>query len=727
MLKSIISGYTIKKKIFSVLLFAFLLSGCVDSSGRATRDSGVTTFAGEEIAFLPEAQQYQQEICDLPHIGALGSGLIAADGGLYFFEHSTHGSTIYFLSDDERLSTVAFFPDVTVLQVDKEDSVLYALTNDTVLSQNGEEIRSQRLLSVDSDGNAGKEYSLEALFPYGVSDFCCVQNTLFFWDSGVLYAVEPNDELELLYKIDTALDAKMAVLPSGRLVLGQYENDGYVIRTLDSGSRSLTNERHFNNHFTGLYSGGVQHSLYLNDGSALYAYDEDSNTYSRLFVWSRLGLISGRVCEVGGCLFALSSTDQWSSKSVYLLAPQEGGDHNSTESAALILATIDGETTEHHLGQLIRNWNFTHPDYPIEVRDYSVYNDGSDSRAAELRLIADIAAGRIPDMYDLSEVHALSNEDAEDRLSIGLLARRGLLEDLNPFLDGDPRLSRTDFYENILSAMEFDNKLYYLSPGFVMQTVVSSSSLVGERASWDYASFTQTIVENPQIERLFTCYYSQEDFLKLLLDNSESILVDWENGSCSFESDYFITLLNLAKTEPQPMPDYIFDVADAMREPNLLTLFSVPNYIETLRLLDVFGEAFVYTGYPELGSVAYLPECYGISAFSEYQKECWQFLSQVMQADYSVGSLPLRRDKSEALIQSIKMLEGIYNDYPGLDRLLDETEQEIERINIVRQHDGQVWHIVQREANAFFYDGKSAEDVAKIIQSRVMIYLVEQS
>ena len=51
-------------------------------------------------------------------------------------------------------------------------------------------------------------------------------------------------------------------------------------------------------------------------------------------------------------------------------------------------------------------------------------------------------------------------------------ARQGLLEDLYPWIDADETLSRTDFTQNLLRALETNGALYRLPQTYLLETAM---------------------------------------------------------------------------------------------------------------------------------------------------------------------------------------------------------------------------------------------------------------
>lgn len=63
------------------------------------------------------------------------------------------------------------------------------------------------------------------------------------------------------------------------------------------------------------------------------------------------------------------------------------------------------------------------------------------------------------------------------------LGEKGALADLYEFIDADSDISRDDFVQSILKAMEYKGKLYAVSPDFSLNTIVGKNHFWGSMIS----------------------------------------------------------------------------------------------------------------------------------------------------------------------------------------------------------------------------------------------------
>ena len=189
----------------------------------------------------------------------------------------------------------------------------------------------------------------------------------------------------------------------------------------------------------------------------------------------------------------------------------------------------------------IQKFNAANKEYYIEYRDYSeeVLRWSGDKNTpvyqnALSRLYAEIAAGRCPDILD-------------ETVPLDRLARQGALEDLWPWIDSDPEISRDGLMEHVLECLEVDGKLPQVCSGFQIETAVASAAVAGNRTGWTMEEMVDAFGGMPEF------YFAREDdgnlafpmfhrfdrrsTLYYLVNMNLSRYVDLETGKCDFDND----------------------------------------------------------------------------------------------------------------------------------------------------------------------------------------------
>ena len=216
----------------------------------------------------------------------------------------------------------------------------------------------------------------------------------------------------------------------------------------------------------------------------------------------------------------------------------------------LVYGTIG---TNYLITDKIEEFNRRNQDYRIEYRDYSegmlgwtgekntqVYQN------ALARLYADIAAGYCPDILDES-------------VPLDTLAKQDVLEDLWPWIDSDPDISREGLMVHVLECLEVNGKLPQVCAGFEIETAVASAAVTGDRTGWTMEEMLDAFGgEMPEFyfardeytysTSLFSTMFHRFDrqaALYELVNMNLSRFADMETGECAFDSEDFKSLLRL--------------------------------------------------------------------------------------------------------------------------------------------------------------------------------------
>lgn len=393
--------------------------------------------------------------------------------------------------------------------------------------------------------------------------------------------------------------------------------------------------------------------------------------------------------------------------------------------------------------QLIFDINESDLDYRVEVIDYGEMFD--DRERAMQQFNIDVATGKGPDIFDLSSMS----------LNLDNFARKGILEDLNPWLEADEELDRDDFLESIFSLCEVDGGLYGVMSGFSIKTLYCSASTAASLDGWsvkDFYPYADSIggallsVESPET-------LSGESFLSNLCATTLTYFVDFSTGEAYFDSPDFIELLECLKGVE----------ASVLETQPKLRIAAVSNFFDIELQELIMGEELVYVGFPSLGEEGYgsfvnNQENYlAMNAYSENKEDAWDFMRRYLLPEYQTAhyvergagfELPTNKNCLETLKQYVqevhyytdengnqqeKARRGSYFDVIedfsfslATDEHIQKVVDLIDSVSAMQSWDTTIADIVLDEAGAFFAGDRSAEKAAEMIQSRVKLYLGEQ-
>ena len=433
--------------------------------------------------------------------------------------------------------------------------------------------------------------------------------------------------------------------------------------------------------------------------------------------------------------------------------------------------TVGVTYANNNIDPLVEEFNLKSRTTRIEIVRYYEDNDSSveaTARAME-KLDLDILQGKAPDIISFMRL------DPKKYISKGVLA------DLTDMFNNDTRLKREDFFENVIYAGMSDGRLYHVIPYFNASMPVGKTSLFGDGSDFTIDKLNGLLKEYPNSEIAFG--YSGSYWLRDCISATFGSYIDWEAGTCSFDNADFITLLESAKAQPIENNE-MFDMhlaTDATVKQTaiencyrklrgneaLLDLFNISDVRCIRDLTELFGEEVSFLGFPSPdGAVTAVgANCdFGINEASPNKAEAWEFISMLLTNQQLIesfmgGAMWTNRAtlEKQAAIEMTPVLERelvypfvIWNRrYPTADTAVisskDEldpekyanyhlTEDEVSRVRtalesatLLGAYDTMIWSIVKEEADIFLGGARTAEETAKIIQSRVSIYMSEQS
>ena len=509
-----------------------------------------------------------------------------------------------------------------------------------------------------------------------------------------------------------------------------------------------------------LLPGGGDYDLYYTDKGYLCGYNLGDKEGRPLFKWTgcdvNSNLVQLTLVDGDGVIRGLSrdgdgedgeeKLDYFTiSKLPYTAAPKK---------TVLNMAVM---YVDYNTQSAVIKFNRSHDDVRIELIDYSEYNNEQDWSAGLTKLTTEIMAGNMPDIISVTE-----------QIPYRQLAAKGLLEDLYPYIEADGSFDREDFFPNVLSALEVDGKLCAACSGFSVQTVAGASSVVGDKPGWTYEDYYAALATMPQGCEGFDVGASRQSMLNTALALDMGNFVDWGSGTCNFDSEEFIKLLEFAKQFPDQSvyENYEFGADDSAstrisQGKQMLTTASFTSTDCILYDLDqMFGGSATCIGYPTskgVGNILTMGESYAMSSSCKDKDAAWQFLRSFLTQEYQEkGSyLPTNMkvfDKQLEKAMEVKYQKdsngnyildengerkpvaiGMFSDgintyeiYATSPRQAEQLREVIASSTKLADNDRSITDIVTQQAAAYFAGQKSAQDVAKLIQSKANIYINEQ-
>ena len=658
------------------------------------------------------------------------SGLVPLDGRLYVRAMGIAQSDQICSYDLEGgdLQILRAYDGAPIKGLGASDrGTLFVLNN---VYNEGSRLFEYTLRELDQDGRELKRLELngpgypEDFFPFWLASD---GETVYLLGNGWLSLFSTDGQLAHLCDLPAKDSQRMALLSDGRLILDNNANGAYALQLFEKESRSFGAPIPFDKGGS-LLCGGERWDVYLSDGTSAYGFDLETGQLEKQFEWLSVGIVGRALLEAPeGGFFAADGNSR-----LFRMRPVEVEVGESGEPETMTLVVLDRLFLSPYLEDAILDWNREHPECMIVVRDYYTGQHSNDwqkelqatEEARQAMALDIITGGTHPDLFDLSELNAAS------------LAMGGRLENLYPYLDADPELSRENFYPNVLRAQEIRGGLYEVVTDYSLLTATGFASEVGGARSWD--ALLSLAESTPRCQRLFTAgAWGRMELLELLVDASGKKLVDWDSGVCHFDTSYFLSLLEAAAQLPAQGvdPEEYYGAQHSRAEgEGLLSLEEYGDLWQGANAGKQYGAGnWAIVGLPELGSVLKPYSTLGASALgmasdSAHKTECWAFLRGFYLNPRSYAFSAMEGGLEESIQKELRQQEqeGLTDKWPNAEADMRLFAEAFTGATVLYRHDEAVWEIVRSEAERYFTGECSAEDCAGLIQRRAQIYLSEQ-
>lgn len=754
------TGRSTWKKTLAIVLAAGVMTGLAGcgSKGEANQSEEANTTSGQ---VQTERNYYSGEYTSIPEEGWISAAAIS-DSEVFYSAYDEK-SGMAFRKYDMESGQVADVPlemteneSIDMLTVNSAGNIVAVKTDWSAGDGSGSN-PLYTLMELKSDGTVVREKDLSGLLeqsvdlPYiyylavGKDDAICVSNGNTVWaldkEGNPLFQVSADNWVQ---GIGTMNDGSVAV--SG------YEGDKLAVKTIDFDKKDWgkTYKNEIINESTDIkfVKGGKENEFYFYNSSAMYLYNTETDTVETVMNWLTNDVLSDNLSLVSVAddgkirMFSSDSTGSGTGCELAELSKTE-----TKEAAEKQIITLGTSSLSTDLRQSVIDFNKKSDKYRVEVINYGEGSEteysGIENSEGMTRLKNEIVAGNIPDLINITDG------------SETFYAAKGILEDLKPYVDGENGLNREEYFDNILTAMEDNGKLYVLAPDFAINTIAGKTSEVGEGYNWTMDEMMKLAEKRAEGVEVFDHETKQSALKNCLYYNMEQFF-DLSEGHCDFDNEEFKKVLEFANMFPESNEYADTDPSQALliSEGRLMlceaTLCNARSY---QMYHNMYGEDISLIGYPTKNECGSAVSCgdigLAISAKSENKEGAWEFIRFLMSEEYQKNStswFPMMKSAFE-----MKMSEEMEKQYATDENgkqaeistymvswqdytmeLYAATEEEVaavrelvEKIDHTVKNDEQIYNIVTEEAAAYFGGQKSVDEVVDVIQNRAGIYMNE--
>ena len=357
---------------------------------------------------------------------------------------------------------------------------------------------------------------------------------------------------------------------------------------------------------------------------------------------------------------------------------------------------------------IVNDFNRTSEGYRVEVQ---LLGDGG--LTAEL-LRTQLIAGEGPDIFAFYDRSSLADLGANS------------FEDLLVYLDADAEYGRDTLAPELLGAMCAQDKLDWLPYSFGISTFTAPSAYLSEPGfSFDEAKQAAAKAGLP----LFPGWMTRDILWGWMSDFAVGQYMDLETGTCSFDSEDYISLLEECAAAAAE-----FGSDSAALYNSLLQFELLQNLIRVSTISDNYGGAYAFVGVPNEttnGSMFSPDLCFAISSTSGNKDAAWQLVRSCLSDEHqqmNLTSFPASASVLDAMIDDA-VENGVH--YYEYEYELDEADAAKLRGLISETQTAQdaypaVLNIMAEDAAQFFAGQITAEQAAAYTQNRVSTWLAEQ-
>ena len=362
------------------------------------------------------------------------------------------------------------------------------------------------------------------------------------------------------------------------------------------------------------------------------------------------------------------------------------------------------------------------------------------------RLNAALASGTAGDIIELQH-------DIEDENYIS----KGVFLDLYSL--GDAAIKPDEIFGCVRQAYESDGRLFVIPYTFSIGTITVKKGTISAD-EWTVDRFIGEYEKAREKGIHLIDDMGRDGILNALGGALWNRYIDYENSKCDFDSESFRDTLEWLRSLPESdaIDKYSGDhFGDGTLIADVCGIFNISSYVQTLARWGAADSGEII-GYPyENGGTAKITSetRYGINSASKNPEGAMMFLREILSGDEKIGirgmgmgipslkSLMLTAAEAEAGntykydTSQPGSIRGGSQDVPEEERLPgwvyvkvdDELVEKfsvfVDVLKVKKNVSPKITEIIDNELSGFF-GGRTAEDTARNIQSRVSLYLAER-
>lgn len=379
-------------------------------------------------------------------------------------------------------------------------------------------------------------------------------------------------------------------------------------------------------------------------------------------------------------------------------------------------------------------FNTSQDEYRVYIDDYwdtYQYTTGEEASAQIASLIQYFNEGNSPDIY------FGTNFDYRYMYNAGLVA------DMLPIIENDPDFTLDELIPSIRDTITHDGVCYQIFSGYTFNGDWGRRDVFGDE------DVTYRMIDGLAQETGISVRGDMQsaEFADQILRYPLGDLIENSNGDHVVSIDEMRNIVDYSirhGISSLSWGSYIADL-ETVHDGQYLTCRS---FLFDLYYLDSveseLDDSFVYLGFPSVygGTHCANPEgLVAISADTEYQEACWQFIKLMLSEEFQIVEIgnscnPVVQNvfddycnyamNPELVTDSDSLWSGIVNGRDAVPEwVVNDYRAMVSSIDSVISYDWGLYVLICDEINSYDLQNKSIDDIAESLQSRIDLYVAE--
>ncbi|MDE6202753.1 MAG: extracellular solute-binding protein, partial [Lachnospiraceae bacterium] len=426
-------------------------------------------------------------------------------------------------------------------------------------------------------------------------------------------------------------NANIVPLSEGRYAAVLYQEDKISLALADLDTGTVGEEYTIpGRSYDFSFYGGIGYDLYLVNNYGVYGYNlgDDDKTQIMSYIDSDMDIYNlYQLVGINENEFMALYDGSEEAVGRFIKVPPE-------EVKEKQVVTLAMAYTDWRVRTAVVKFNKENENYRISIQDYtSLYGTDDDYQAGLTRLNTDIVSGKVPDILVI-----------DDSMPSDSYISKGLFEDMKPYIEKDSELDINNFMPNIIEAFSVDGKLYSIVDAYSIDTIAAKASEAGQEQGWTVEEVRKILDSKPEGTK-FMPEVTRDSVLYNCMCMAGSQFVDWKEGTCNFDSDAFIQMLEFLGTFPEEIDETEIDDdywenydsmwRDGRAVASMMNLGGFRDYNRMEK--GTFGEKIALVGFPSAngeGSVIRPNIQLAMSAKSKNKEGAWEFLRTFLTDEY---------------------------------------------------------------------------------------------